>query len=174
MHTDSDRRRFAKFIVAHAPLDESCWIWTGACTGGYGSFGVGSRTDGSARTMPAHRFAWEAYRGNINGMWVLHKCDVKLCVRPNHLYLGTHADNTRDAVERGQMARQKGSTNGRSKLNETQAAEIYTRTRNGESPLRLSREFDVARTTVNAIKEGRTWTHCTRPARIAVAKDLGA
>lgn len=74
-----------------------CWIWTAARDGnGYGR--VGNKTG----TYAAHRVAYERTIGPIpDGMHVLHKCDTPACVRPDHLFLGTHADNMRDmAIKR--------------------------------------------------------------------------
>lgn len=65
-------------------------------------YGVASR---NGKGIGAHRKAWIEANGEIpNGLWVLHKCDNKRCVNVRHLYLGTHSDNTRDAVTRGRMA----------------------------------------------------------------------
>lgn len=75
-----------------------CWLWT-AAAGIYGRIGLGSREDGWEH---AHRVSWMLYRGPIpEGMHILHRCDIPLCVNPNHLFLGTHGDNMRDAVRKG-------------------------------------------------------------------------
>ena len=74
---------------------DGCWTFAAHLSGhGYRSF----------RGRPAHRVAWELSNGPIpDGMNVLHKCDNPPCVRPTHLFLGTHADNMRDAKEKGRM-----------------------------------------------------------------------
>ena len=78
---------------------ESCWLWTAAKqSDGYGTFWK----DG--KLTVAHRVAWEETFGHIpNGLQVLHKCDVRLCVNPSHLFLGTQADNLQDAVNKGRL-----------------------------------------------------------------------
>lgn len=89
--------RFHDYIRARH--DSGCWEWTGHRSSvGYGCLKVfGSMKD-------AHRFAYELYKGPIpDGLHVLHSCDNKLCVNPSHLSLGTHADNMRQAAERGRM-----------------------------------------------------------------------
>lgn len=74
-----------------------CWLWGGAIQkNGYGCIGMGMRTES------AHRVSWILHFGDIpNGMHVLHKCDFPPCVNPNHLEIGTHAKNLRDAADRG-------------------------------------------------------------------------
>jgi hypothetical protein len=85
---------------------EGCWPWKGHRTRtGYGTICVGSRTDGSRNTVPAHRAAWEAANGPIpGGLFVLHECHNPSCVRPDHLRLGTHRDNMTDMVKAGRQA----------------------------------------------------------------------
>lgn len=77
-----------------------CILWDKAVSStGYG------QSWRNGKSVAAHRLAYEDAAGAIPlGMMVLHKCDVKLCVNPDHLYLGTAKDNARDAVERGQIA----------------------------------------------------------------------
>lgn len=74
-----------------------CWFWRGAAfRHGYGQFKI------HQRVFQTHRLAWEFTHGDIPaGLWVLHKCDTPLCVRPEHLFLGTARDNTQDAIAKG-------------------------------------------------------------------------
>ena len=75
-----------------------CWLWRGGCSGnGYGSFWAG-------KNVPAHRFAYEMFRGPIpSRMWVCHTCDTPLCVNPEHFFLGTSSDNLLDASRKGRL-----------------------------------------------------------------------
>lgn len=76
-----------------------CWIWTSYTGGRDDSYGK-IYVDGKLRY--AHRFSYEIYKGAIPpGLDVLHICDVKLCVNPNHLYAGTDSDNKADFLLRG-------------------------------------------------------------------------
>lgn len=78
-----------------------CWIWTRATfSNGYGHLGQ------NGRSKLAHRVAWELTYGPIPaGMLVLHRCDNRVCVKPKHLFLGTHLDNTLDGLLKGRIAR---------------------------------------------------------------------
>jgi len=73
-----------------------CWLWTGRyITTGYGALKGGV-------TQLAHRAMWRAHHGEIpRGLFVLHRCDVRCCVNPAHLFLGTAQDNTKDMVRKG-------------------------------------------------------------------------
>lgn len=88
-------------IPSHAPDLGPCWTWTGATrNGGYGSIKI------RGRRHCTHRVAWTMERGAIPGdMNVLHKCDNPPCVNPEHLFLGTDADNVHDMVAKGRQAR---------------------------------------------------------------------
>jgi hypothetical protein len=93
-----------KFHESYEIIPESgCWIWTkGSMTSGYGSLRVGDKS------AYAHRVSWEVHHGPIPaGMHVLHRCDVRSCVSPHHLFLGTNQDNIADSVSKG---RRKGIT----------------------------------------------------------------
>lgn len=76
---------------------KECWLWQGALDiSGYGRFWC------HGNDFKSHRFAWILARGEIpDGMCVLHRCDNPQCVNPDHLFLGTNADNTRDMLEKG-------------------------------------------------------------------------
>lgn len=104
-----------------AKVDKSgdCWIWTANCTsGGYGQFQYSYK-----QPRQAHRVAWELELGPVPiGLDVLHHCDNPPCCRPDHLFLGTDADNVADRTRKGRTA--KGSQNAGAKLTEQQVLEI--------------------------------------------------
>jgi hypothetical protein len=78
---------------------DGCWIWNGKKVNkGYGYFYLDKKTHG------AHRVSWTFTNGKIpKGLFVLHKCDNPPCVRPSHLFLGTHADNMADKARKGRV-----------------------------------------------------------------------
>src|SRR5262245_56294238 len=86
---DSVKRRFWSKVQK----TETCWLWTGAKTRGYGAINI------DHHAVLAHRVSYELHIGPIpDGLYVLHRCDVHACVRPDHLFLGTHLDNIQDMV----------------------------------------------------------------------------
>lgn len=87
-----------RFEAKYEPITESgCWIWTAnSDKDGYGQFRIGKKM------MRPHRFSYEHFVGEIpNGMYVLHKCDIPSCVRPEHLFVGTQKDNVADMIKKG-------------------------------------------------------------------------
>ena len=95
------RRSLADKLNANTIVDGECVVWSGYRHGGrYGRVRTGKTKVG------AHRVAWELVHGLIPaGLFVLHRCDNPPCVRIDHLFLGTPADNMRDMMEKGRSAR---------------------------------------------------------------------
>jgi hypothetical protein len=142
------------FTSAYIPEPNSgCWLWLRALNvDGYGSIAVGraSTKNGNER---AHRFSWKKFKGAIPfGMCVLHRCDVRSCVNPDHLFLGTYRDNHDDMVAKGRRGRT-GGTN--PKLTASSAAAI--RSRPNDSLKDLAAEYGVSRSLVCMVRRGSRW-----------------
>lgn len=86
-----------KRFFSHFTQADGCWLWTGSISLGYGRVWWGDR-----KTW-AHRVAWEIANGQPvpPGLLVCHHCDVRNCVNPAHLFIGTHGDNTHDMDAKG-------------------------------------------------------------------------
>lgn len=82
---------------------DTCWLWIGRTNG---SEGYGKLSWHNADVY-AHRLSWELHVGPVPlGLWVLHRCDNPPCVRPDHLFLGTHEDNMLDAARKHRLRNQ--------------------------------------------------------------------
>jgi hypothetical protein len=81
-------------------VSDGCWIWTGATSAGYGVMNFRGKVIG------AHRISWELHNGTIpDNMHVLHKCDIRCCVNPAHLFIGTNQDNILDSIKKNRRFR---------------------------------------------------------------------
>jgi hypothetical protein len=123
---------------------------------GYGAMSV------NGRMRTAHRVAWKLYRGDIpKDMFVLHRCDNRICVNPDHLFLGTPQTNADDMVAKGRSPHSRfiGERNGRVKLTEKQVIEIKNRRQQGENWKILAKEYDVSHQTIWKISTGLRWRH---------------
>jgi HNH endonuclease len=173
---------------------DGCWYWTASCDPcGYGHFSI----DGKLHS--AHRVSWELAYGPIpDRLDVLHKCDNPPCVRPDHLFLGTHTDNMVDMISKGrkvsimkqgrwrhQHPKQtacgqrngtqthperlaRGVDGGRAKLTWEQVVAIRECAATGMSQYKLAEEFGVHGTTINRIVRGLLWKHAGRAQFLAV------
>jgi hypothetical protein len=82
---------------------DACWLWVGSLDkDGYGQ--IAARHDGRTGLLRAHRLSWVLAYGSIpEGLVICHKCDVRSCIRAEHLFLGTHQDNIADARQKGRL-----------------------------------------------------------------------
>lgn len=91
-----------RFFSQIEKQEGGCWVWKGYPKIGYGQFRV------NGKRYYTHRYSWIIHNGEIkDGLHVLHKCDNPRCVNPDHLFLGTQADNMRDMTEKGRRVKGK-------------------------------------------------------------------
>lgn len=140
--------RFSKHVMPEP--NSGCWLWLGTESAhGYGQIRI------NGKWMLAHRLSHEIHKGSIpEGASVLHHCDNRLCVNPDHIYPGSAADNVRDMVSRQRNRR--GSDHGHAKMTESNAREILASTLSNEE---LGQRFGVSRTAVYHVRIGKTWKH---------------
>lgn len=149
--------RFWRFVTK----GDGCWHWKGAKN--QGGYGVIHAAIQYGRSMLAHRVAWELTKGPIPiGICVCHHCDNRACVNPDHLFLGTLADNNRDMKVKGKAHGPgfKGERNWIAKLTEIAVYEIRDKyAAGGVSTGYLSRQYGVHKSTIKDVLHRRTWRH---------------
>jgi len=134
--------------------DNGCWLWTGEIAGhGGGVLRIGGQI------LSAYRLSYEIYSGEITkGLCVCHACDVRACVNPNHLWLGTHAENMADCAKKNRM--HPGEASAQSKLKDEQVVQIVELYKTGNySQQQLGDMFGVAHTIISGIITGKNWKH---------------
>jgi hypothetical protein len=165
---DAILKRFLRFVKK----TDTCWLWLGAKTNGYGASCI------RGKTTLAHRIAYELATGQIppSTLDVCHACDVPLCVRPEHLFLGTRRDNVQDMIQKGRCnwatgdkssarlhpeSRPRGEQYPQSKLTADIVRTIRYEHAQGAGIRALGRRFNVAHNTIGAVVHRRAWTHVT-------------
>lgn len=149
---------------------ETCWIWTGRPNpGGYGQINSGGK---HGWPLLAHRVSYEwAWDAPIpRSICVLHHCDNRMCVRPDHLFLGTRPDNMADKIAKGRQLR--GTDHPLAKLTWEQVAEIKRRyTLGGVSYATLGQEYGVDFGRIGRIVRNEAWQphpHSPAPSRSSI------
>ena len=151
----TDQQEQERFL-SQVRKTETCWLWIGP---GFG------RGYGWAWSKAAHRMAYELFVGPIlYGLQVNHHCDVRRCVNPAHLYVGTQSQNIRDAVVRGRHVPSRTSAKGEAhhltRLTTEQVQAMRWRYGvGGITQVALAREYGVSEPTVRDILNRRTWAH---------------
>lgn len=144
-----------RFMEAIRKDDNGCWIWTKNLTRGYGTFKV----DGKRNPVKATRWAYEHFYGKkipSSKIFVCHKCDVRACVNPEHLFLGTTHDNMQDAHKKNRFKR--GSEQHAAKLTEKDIIKIRKLYRS-KTYQEIADLFDVSKTTIRRIVTYAGWNH---------------
>lgn len=159
---------------------EGCWLWQGnPGQDGYGQFRSGG--EGSP-TLRAHRAAWAFWHGEMppDDRLVCHRCDIPLCVRPSHLFLGTPADNSADMRAKGRQCRgeahpnfgrgfpgptpeqrARGNRMGAAKLTDDDVREIRRLADEGVTQVALAARFGIAQPNISKVIRRESWAHVT-------------
>lgn len=142
-------------------LQSNCWLWQLACdTCGYG---VADNDD--HKTIKAHRLSYLEFIGPIpeDLPFVCHKCDVRACCNPAHLFAGTPQSNMDDKVLKNRQRSLKGEACPLSRFTEATIREMIAKHATGEyTQKELANEYGMARQTVGKIVNGQRWPHVTQ------------
>ena len=144
------KTRFEK-NVAYEP-NTGCWLWIGYLDeAGYG------RISDKRISVGAHRISYTLYKSpNIENLCVCHHCDNRSCVNPDHLFIGTRAENNEDRDRKGRAKKYyKGSDNENSRLTWSEVDLIRANASLG--PMELGRRFKVTEGNIRYILKGKTW-----------------
>lgn len=140
------RERFERYYVPEPNF--GCWLWIGSLTKGYGAMSMPGGVPAKA-----HVLSYELFCGTVpDGMVVRHICDVRCCVNPDHLLLGTQQDNVADAVRR--LRHPRGERHGAARLTTIEAIAIRADHR---SAAIVAAEAGITVRQVYYIKAGRRW-----------------
>jgi len=136
--------------------NSGCWEWAGVINvDGYGMACY------KGKVIRAHRLSFQHFKGEIkNELLVLHKCDNRKCINPDHLYAGTNQDNSNDMVNRNRHVSRKGEDSPLSKLTKDQVKSIFNDKRKHKL---IASDYDIAASTVSGIKTKKRWKHVTQP-----------
>lgn len=163
---ESDRARFWAKVDKNGPVVRPelgpCWLWTAATfDNGYGAFRLGGKQ------RRAHVVSHEWHVGPVpTGLSVLHHCDIRRCIRSEHLFTGTQKDNIQDAVSKQRMAsgRRNGMhTQGLAILTDDQVREIHALCSAGAPQWAVAEQYGVTQTMVSRILRGIAWAHLNLP-----------
>lgn len=131
-----------------------CWLWSGCLD----KDGYGKTMYGGGNHIRSHRKSYLLHVGEIpEGLCVLHKCDVRACINPDHLFLGTNQENTIDRNQKERQAR--GESNAAAKLTEEDVRRIREEAYYPGILTILANRFGVVKSVIDSIRKGKTWKH---------------
>jgi hypothetical protein len=174
----TDAERFLSKVNRRGPkmphMTTRCWLWTGSlANNGYGQMSIGSRAQGTFHMVGTHRFALALHLGRPirPGMFALHRCDNKPCVRDDHLWEGTTQENTADREAKGRGAkgernrgfahpeRLRGIHRYNAAFTDDDVRAIRSRVTGGESQAAIAREYGVRSTAIFKLVHRESWKH---------------
>ena len=160
-------------IMSKIDKSGDCWVWTG----GTGNSGYG-RMRINKKLYSPHRLMWEIYNKKLilNNMEICHKCDNRLCINPEHLFMGTHRDNMKDcskkrrvhgildefgkSIDNGYRFKIGNIPIGR-KLAKEDIINILNYLKNGYTQREIGEMYNVSHTTILDIKRGKCYVNIT-------------
>jgi hypothetical protein len=144
-------------FISKVQFTNTCWLWQACGRGnGYGCTKV------NGKVVDAHRRSYQLFIDDIpQGMLVCHTCDNRRCVNPDHLFLGTHAANTADAMSKGRhvvpKVRVYGERHGFAKLKNKDIVSIQKLYNSGLDQTTIARQYQVHKTTISRIVKHQSW-----------------
>lgn len=137
------------FIKQNSEQTNSCWLWK-KCLLSNGYVGISNQTIAKEfNALTGHQLSYIVFKGDYNrNLYVLHKCNIKHCVNPDHLYLGTCRDNALDSLKAG--------THNKVKLTQEQVKSIRLSTKTVKE---LATEYKISETNIRTIIKYNSWKH---------------
>lgn len=145
-------------IHRYVAIDDGCWLWTGRInkrqhTNKIAYGGMSMRN----REHLAHRLMYEFFYGVHPGkLEVCHTCDNTICVRPSHLFLGTHTDNMRDMMRKKRLIHRKGEKHPLAKLTDADIPKIRSAPGTQKE---IAAQFGVTHSMISLILRRKNWRH---------------
>lgn len=148
----------SKRLLNKRKIKNGCWEWTGATSKGYGQIKLWGIVP---KMVYVHRLAAKIWLGfDINSKHlVCHHCDNTKCFNPDHLFIGNHADNSQDMLNKGRGNFLKGEQNSQSKLTKIDVLNIKELIKTGTLKTVITQKFNVSKGLITAITKGRAWRH---------------
>lgn len=152
MNIEEGKRR----LLENIKIENDCWIWQ---RGIFSKDGYG-QTQINKKKYRTHRLSYMVFKGIDPGkMYVCHTCDNRKCVNPEHLWLGTARQNTKDSLDKGRSVLLKGEDSYSSFLTENEVKEIKILLKKGIFQREIAILYGVSQSNISCISKGETWTH---------------
>jgi hypothetical protein len=144
-----EQRKHLNFLRKISKDTNGCWNWTGYINeNGYGGLSINNKGH------LAHRYSYRYYKGDLNGLFVCHKCDNRKCCNPDHLFLGTLKDNMVDMMEKDRGSKKN------IKLTRRDVKEVRELIATGECSIaQIALKFKVGETTIRRVRDRQCWNH---------------